>query len=107
MAVDTNAVREQLETELQLLLTRVENIDNRLRQPGEQDWEEQATQRENDQVLEVLDAQAQEEIKQIREALRRIDNGQYGKCVHCGQAIADERLKALPYATKCVRCAAQ
>lgn len=105
MTEDTTAIREQLESTLHLLLSRVENIDNRLRQPGEQDWEEQATQRENDEVLESLDKQAAEEIALIRQALRRMEDGKYGKCSHCGHAIASERLKALPYATHCIRCA--
>lgn len=105
MTVDTKAIREHLEADLQLLLARVENIDNRLRQPGEQDWKEQATQRENDEVLESLDKQAVHEIEQIRHALSRIDHGQYGKCSQCGGAIASERLKALPYATNCFKCA--
>jgi RNA polymerase-binding transcription factor DksA len=107
MTVDTQTIRQRLEAELQVLLSRVENIENRLRQPGEQDWEEQATQRENDQVLESLDKQALEEIEQIRQAIRRIDDGKYGKCVKCGHAIAKERLQALPYATLCFTCAAR
>jgi RNA polymerase-binding transcription factor DksA len=107
MTVDTKAIREQLEADLQMLIARVETIDNRLRQPGEQDWEEQATQRENDEVLESLDKQAVHEIDQIRQALSRIDHGQYGKCLKCGGAIARERLNALPYATNCFKCANQ
>ncbi len=105
MSIDTVGIREQLESELQLLLSRVENIDERLRQPGEQDWEEQATQRENDEVLESLDKQAVQEIELIKKALRRIEDGKYGKCVYCGHAIAVERLQALPYAPDCIQCA--
>jgi len=105
MTQKINTVREQLESTLQMLLARVENIDNRLRQPGEADWEEQATQRENDEVLESLDKQAAEEIELIRQALHRMDEGKYGKCIRCGAAIAPERLEALPYATSCIKCA--
>ena len=105
MATDLNAIRKRLESDLQQLLSRVENIDNRLRQPGEQDWEEQATQRENDEVLETLEGQAAQEITQIREALQRLSAGKYGTCVHCGQPIAGERLQALPFATSCIACA--
>jgi DnaK suppressor protein len=105
MTQDMSTIREQLESTLQMLLSRVENIDNRLRQPGEADWEEQATQRENDEVLESLDKQTAEEVEQIRQALRRMDDGKYGKCIRCGEAIARERLEALPYATSCIKCA--
>ena len=42
---------------------------------------------------------------EAREALRRIDDGTYGKCESCGQAIAKERLEAIPYTRFCVKCA--
>lgn len=105
MAIDLKVVRQQLEAELQQRVSRAENIDNRLRQVGDQDWEEQATQRENDEVLESLDKQVALEIEQIKQALRRIDNGQYATCIHCGRAIGEERLEALPYTTSCIKCA--
>ena len=45
-----------------------------------------------------------EELKQIDDALARIDSGGYGICKHCGGIIRKDRLKALPYATLCVKC---
>ena len=97
-------IRQQLEKELQERVERAERIDNRLSQPGLQDWEEQATQRENDEVLETLGNQTVEEIDQIKHALHCIDNGTYGVCSQCGNLISPERLKAMPYATTCMHC---
>lgn len=97
-------IRKQLEKELLERAERAERIDNRLSQPGLQDWEEQATQRENDEVLETLGNQAVKEIEQIKHALHCIDNGTYGICAHCGSPIPPERLKAMPYATNCMHC---
>lgn len=37
-------------------------------------------------------------------ALERIDEGTYGKCAGCGEAIAPERLEAVPWASLCVAC---
>jgi DnaK suppressor protein len=37
-------------------------------------------------------------------ALRRIDDGTYGSCASCGQAIAAERLEALPWTLRCIDC---
>lgn len=49
--------------------------------------------------------QAQGEILQrIDEALRRLAQGQYGRCRECGDEIAEARLKALPFAVRCVDC---
>ena len=40
----------------------------------------------------------------IDEALRRIDKGDYGKCVSCGKSIGMDRLKAVPHARLCIDC---
>ena len=101
---DLSSTRQQLEQELNERLARAEQIDNRLRQPGDTDWEEQATQRENDEVLESLGKQALDEIEQIKQAIYRIDHGKYGVCSRCGKAIAQERQEAMPYATTCTQC---
>jgi len=44
-------------------------------------------------------------VNEAREALRRIENGTFGRCEECGQAIPAERLDALPYARFCTHCA--
>ena len=43
-------------------------------------------------------------IYDIDEALKRIRDGSYGKCVQCGKSIPKTRLKALPYAELCIVC---
>lgn len=40
----------------------------------------------------------------IDEALRRLKNNTYGKCVECGGDIDRERLKAVPHARMCIKC---
>lgn len=46
----------------------------------------------------------QESLYDIEDALRRIDDGSYGACESCGGAIERPRLKALPFAKKCLAC---
>lgn len=43
-------------------------------------------------------------IDQIKQALKRLDNGTYGTCQDCGKSIPRVRLKHLPEAATCVRC---
>ncbi|MCL6565401.1 MAG: TraR/DksA family transcriptional regulator [Acidobacteriia bacterium] len=45
-----------------------------------------------------------ERIGQVERALDRLDDGQYGWCERCGNAIPVERLAAFPSATLCVSC---
>jgi DnaK suppressor protein len=43
-------------------------------------------------------------LEQVRDALGRLDDGTYGKCESCREAIDPARLEALPYLTLCLRC---
>ena len=40
----------------------------------------------------------------IDEALKRIETGDYGECVHCGEPVQEKRLEAIPWARHCLRC---
>lgn len=89
------------------VLTRLEKITHERRhsnQPLNADFEEQAVELENDQVLDALDEQIRAELKQIEKTLTRLDEGLYGKCEDCGEKIAPKRLEALPHSTRCIDC---
>ena len=43
-------------------------------------------------------------VRFIKEALRAMDQGQYGECARCGEDISEKRLEAVPWATVCVEC---
>ena len=43
-------------------------------------------------------------LKEIRAALRRIEEGAYGICEECEEAISPRRLAALPSAALCIHC---
>ena len=51
-----------------------------------------------------LEENAGHVLAAIDEALKKIDDGTFGVCARCGNAIAEERLEAMPYATKCIDC---
>lgn len=53
-----------------------------------------------------LSAQARATVVEIDRALQKIQDGTYGVCEQCGEAIPDARLQALPYAALCVTCKA-
>jgi DnaK suppressor protein len=37
-------------------------------------------------------------------ALQKINEGGFGDCERCGEAIAEKRLEALPFARYCIEC---
>jgi DnaK suppressor protein len=85
---------------------RINTIDKDIRHAGmSADWAEQATERENDEVLESLGIASEDEIQQINAALHRIETGEYFYCSQCGEKIATERLELIPFSTTCVHCA--
>ena len=43
-------------------------------------------------------------LRNVRAALRRIDQGAFGICMHCEEEISPRRLVALPWAAFCIRC---
>ena len=43
-------------------------------------------------------------LQKIDEALRKLDEGTYGICEDCGEAISEQRLKILPFAIYCTDC---
>lgn len=50
---------------------------------------------------------ARDRVRSIDQALARMDEGSYGVCVACGEAIPTERLEARPLSVRCVACAEQ
>jgi RNA polymerase-binding transcription factor DksA len=40
----------------------------------------------------------------IQEAIKKIDYGEYGECVRCGEDINEKPLVAVPWAAMCIRC---
>ena len=43
-------------------------------------------------------------LAQIREALKRIDAGEFGICLECEEPISAKRLTAVPWAAYCLHC---
>jgi RNA polymerase-binding transcription factor len=42
--------------------------------------------------------------QQIDEALAKLEEGTYGRCADCGAEISEKRLRAVPFARRCVTC---
>ena len=92
----------QLERSLE---QRLEDVRAGLVQQYSADSKEQAIERENDEVLQKIEESVLTELGQVKNALRRLHAGEYGICESCGEQIALERLKVMPFATLCVDCA--
>ena len=103
--IPTTQRKAILEARQASLLRRIGGIRDELASHQEKDWEELATQREGDEVLESLGVEAQVELRTIKGALARLDPGDYGRCQVCGSPISAARLNVLPDTPFCKDCA--
>ncbi len=63
-----------------------------------------ATETVDREIGNTLEEHDERLLAEIDSALRRIEDGTYGKCVNCGAPIPEERLEAMPWATLCIDC---
>ncbi|QNH05549.1 TraR/DksA C4-type zinc finger protein [Pseudomonas sp. B11D7D] len=98
------AHRDVLDALLHDYTTRAEAIRRDLGRSHSADFAEQAQQRQNDEVLDALLAEAEHGLLLVRQAKQRLAEGRYGECLCCGEPIEAARLAALPLAEYCLLC---
>jgi RNA polymerase-binding transcription factor DksA len=103
--IDVARYKKRLLVRRAELQNRLDGIEADLDETPSADWEERATEREGDEVLEELGAAGAAELRMIAAALDRIEAGTFGECVACGAEISAERLDVLPHAPRCRHCA--
>lgn len=109
MSVNLQALRAQLAARLEeLRATSAQTKDDRA--PVELDQTSVGRLSRMDSLQAQAMAAATEkrrhdEVKRIEAALHRIDAGEYGYCVQCGEEISAARLAVDPTIATCIRCA--
>ena len=98
-------IREVLLAKQAELSRRLDNIKSNLTRGRSADSQEQAQELENAEVVDALGNEARHELHLIAKALDQIKKGSYGDCVDCGKIIPPARLKAYPFAERCIDCA--
>jgi RNA polymerase-binding protein DksA len=100
-------IKQTLQEELDMNLDTLQKLDARLEEnpdtglgeggTGVYSWEMALSRRER----------TRHRINELQMTLDRIDEGSFGICESCGQAIGLERLEILPTTTHCATCAGQ
>jgi DnaK suppressor protein len=113
MSIDTDRFREQLEDAKSRLQRTIDHHDlgnaSLTEETGElmsgsQDnhMADTATETYERELDEGLEEDAREQLRQVEQALGRIESGEYGSCEACGKEIPAERLEAVPWTTLCI-----
>jgi DnaK suppressor protein len=100
-------MREQL---VEMKTKLLSEIDSELRAEREANKDEGmdtydlASEERDREINFILSDRERVKIKQIDDALDRLDQGTYGVCESCGLEIAEERLQAMPFTRLCRDC---
>jgi len=61
---------------------------------------------ERELAIRNLDRESQL-LRSVRSALRRIEEGSFGICLHCEEEISPKRVAAVPWTSLCIQCQEQ
>ena len=113
MTVDMDSARDRLMAERLRVTSEMQALQDDLSHSLEDQTDEDgidshladsASETVDREIEQSLEDNAEHLLGRIDAALGRIDEGTYGRCERCGEAIGEERLEALPYATRCIEC---
>ena len=96
---------EQKKTLLDSLADQSEDMKNLVKTVESGDEADVAADVTDRQLLTSIGTQDAIRLQQIENALDRINQDKYGRCIKCGKEIPAERLEVLPYALMCIQCA--
>jgi len=113
MSIDTDSFREALENERTQLRSQIEHHDignssltdsigELMSSSADNHLADTASETFERELDEGLEEGAVRRLREVDEALTRIDDGTYGTCAVCGREIPRERLEAVPWATLCI-----
>src|SRR5215510_9735364 len=99
--------RQRLLEEYQKLIRSINRnrlAEEEIKLENTEDEGDLATISHNKELLYNLHESDFQRLKSIQEALKRMDRGEYGECVRCGEDFNEKRLMAVPWATLCIQC---
>jgi RNA polymerase-binding protein DksA len=113
MTIDTDRFKEKLVERRERLTatiehhehgatTMTEEVGELLSSSNDNHLADTASETYERELDEGLEEDARQQLREVEEALARIDAGTYGTCAVCGKKIPLERLDAVPWTTLCI-----
>ena len=96
--------RHEIIGEVQHKMRDVRNEGAAVTRQGVRDEAESSEAEIQDDIEFALLQMKAETLTKITEALSRLEEGSYGYCYECGEEVAEQRLRALPFAVRCKDC---
>jgi DnaK suppressor protein len=104
-AMNTERFKQRLLDKERELVQEMARLEDEARDSGVaevRDSTDDATSSQGTSEALEEDALASQTLTQVRDALKRIDDGTYGRCIKCGRQIPAARLEAVPWAAYCL-----
>src|SRR6266536_3452702 len=100
---EINKYKDILETRQAELLEVLKNRDGITIEKSPDALDEVQNAAERELAIRNLDRESNL-LRNVRAALRRIDEGEFGICVHCEEEISPKRIAAVPWTPFCIQC---
>jgi len=115
MTIDLNEMKTRLKAKRAELRESIANLTEAHPEPVGPIEASEGPQAFEDVAVDFIEMQQEQSIlvnqqallTEVEDALKRIEDGTYGKCVNCGRPIPEERLEAIPWAARDVKCEEQ
>jgi DnaK suppressor protein len=100
---ELNKYRQTLEAKLAELESAVRDREGIVIEKSPDALDEVQHAAERELAIRNLDRETQL-LRNVRNALRRVEDGSYGVCLHCDEDINPKRLNAVPWTPYCISC---
>ena len=103
----TKSYRDRLLARRESLFSQVTEAEMSSRErdlEATQDPADMAANAYTKELLISMSANDRKLLELIDEALVRVESGEYGECVNCGEPVAEKRLDAVPWTRYCLKC---
>jgi DnaK suppressor protein len=103
----TKAYRDRLLARRESLFSQVTEAEMSSRErdlEATQDPADMAANAYTKELLISMSANDRKLLQLIDEALERVEGGEYGECVNCGEPVSEKRLDAVPWTRYCLKC---
>ncbi|MDT5294552.1 MAG: DnaK suppressor protein [Acidobacteriota bacterium] len=103
----TKTYRDRLLSRRESLFSQVTEAEMSSRErdlEATQDPADMAANAYTKELLISMSANDRKLLQLIDEALVRVEGGEYGECVNCGEPVSEKRLDAVPWTRYCLKC---
>ena len=103
-AKEAKEIKDRLLRERELIVAKLNGNDLSIDDSETPDPVDLAVRNYSKNVMLAVSENESRQLALIDEAIRRVDDKEYGECQNCGKEVNPKRLNAIPWARYCLEC---